>query len=109
MAEFASSRWDTTYDSPSGPIRAIINFNNDKGDYDLVDDSNTVFDVGSITNVRYHVTTDSIWLITGSWSLRGETGFFQFDADGGPDSFKGNWAFSPPTIGGGRWNGFRIP
>jgi hypothetical protein len=108
MSSFVSSRWDTTYQTPNGPVRAIVTFNNDVGEYVLVDDSGNGFDTGAMTNVKYHVTSDTIWLITGSWSLQGEAGAFQFTGSGGPDDFTGGWFFDSPQVGGGTWNGHRI-
>jgi len=108
MADFAHSRWDTTYQSPGGPVRAIVNFNNDTGSYDLVDASNNVVDSGSMDNIKYFISSDTLWIITGHWSIHGVTGAFQFTGAGGPDDFTGGWLFTPPHSGGGAWNGHRI-
>jgi len=108
MADFISSRWDTTYMSPAGPVRAIVSFASDKGRYDLVDSNNSVYGSGTMDTIKYFISSDSVWFITGHWYLNGNTGTFQFNADVGPDAFKGGWLLIPPLTGGNYWNGSRI-
>jgi hypothetical protein len=108
MTDFAHSRWNTTYQTPGGPQLAIVNFNDDKGSYDIVDSAGNVIDSGLMDNVKYFVTSDSVWIITGHWSIDAVTGAFQFTSAGGPDDFTGGWLFTPPHSGGGAWTGHRI-
>jgi hypothetical protein len=108
MADFSSSRWDTTYNSPGGLVRAIVSFANDKGIYNLIDSGNSVYDSGTMDNVKYNIATDTVWFITGRWHLDGITGTFQFNSNGGPNAFKGGWLLIPPQTGGDFWEGIRI-
>jgi hypothetical protein len=109
VADFAHSRWDSTYESPSGPVRAIVRFDDDKGAYDLVDGSDNVVDTGVLQHIKYFITSSTIWLINGTWAFHGDTGAFQFNGSGGPDDFTGGWFFTAPKPGGGTWDGHRLP
>jgi len=104
--QFDHSRWDSTYQSPAGLVRAIITFSGGTGIYQLVDGSGAVTNTGQMTNVQYQVTSPTLWAIFGNWSFQGVTGTFQFNSQGSPNNFVGYWM--SPTIGHGFWNGHRI-
>ena len=108
MSDLSSSQWDTTYDSPSGPVHSIITFQGSDGKYELIDGTGQIYDTGQLSNVKYFEPPAGAWLINGRWSLQGVSGVFQFNSFGGPAQFQGHWAFDAPTPGGGKWNGRRI-
>lgn len=106
--ELRSTRWDSRFTFENGTEqRAIVTLAGNTGSYDLVDQNGRVLSTGQLSKLQYF-DRDGGGLMTGSWSLGGEAGFFQFNFDGGNTSrFTGGW-YTNGAKRSGKWSGRRM-
>lgn len=98
------SKWQSTYASPQveGPVKAIVQFNGDRGTYTL-----ETGNVGTLSNVAYSNLGANGFLISGVWTLGNKSGDFRFTiARENMNSFTGTWTLPLETVGY-TWNGTR--